>query len=113
MTAGSEVFIRSGDLRWVPLGDGLERQILGYDPGMMMVRIRFAAGAVGVLHHHPHRQATYVESGTFQVEIAGEKQTLTAGDAFFIQPHVEHGVLALESGVLIDVFAPARQDFLR
>ena len=107
----SEVFITAGDLGWESVGEGLERQILGYDPNLMMVRIRFASGAVGALHHHAHRQATYVESGAFQVQIAGEKQSLKAGDAFFVAPDVEHGVVALEAGSLIDVFAPARHDF--
>jgi quercetin dioxygenase-like cupin family protein len=68
--------------------------------------------AVGVLHHHPHRQATLVESGRFEVRIGDETRVLDAGDGFFAVPDVEHGVVALEAGVLVDVFAPAREDFL-
>jgi len=117
MTGGSDAstgrFVRGDERPWTDLGGGVRRQILGHDDALMMVRVRFEAGAVGALHHHPHRQVTLVESGRFEVEIAGEKQVLSAGDSFFAPPDVEHGVVALEAGVLADVFAPAREDFLR
>lgn len=107
-----ERFIHGAERPWTDLGGGVSRQILGHDEAVMMVRVRFAAGAVGALHRHPHRQVTLVESGRFEVEIDGEKRVLSAGDGFFIPPDVEHGVVALEAGVLADVFAPAREDFL-
>jgi len=108
----SQVFVKSADLAWEDVGGGIERQILGYDEALMLVRVRFTNGAVGALHQHPHRQVSLVESGRFEVEIAGEKQVLVAGDSFFIPPDVQHGVVALEVGVLADVFTPAREDFL-
>ena len=105
-------FVAAADRPWEELGGGVQRQVLGYDAELMMVRARFQAGAVGALHHHPHRQVALVESGRFRVEIGDETRTLAAGDSFFIPPNVEHGVVALEAGVLVDVFAPAREDFL-
>ncbi len=110
--AAAERFVRGADRPWKELGGGVRRQVLGHDEAVMMVRVRFEAGAVGALHRHPHRQATLVESGRFRVQIGGEEQTLGAGDGFFVPPGVEHGVVALEAGVLADVFAPAREDFL-
>jgi quercetin dioxygenase-like cupin family protein len=106
-------FVHGGEQAWEELGGGISRQVLGYDAHLMMVRVRFQAGAVGAVHHHPHRQATLVESGRFKVEIGHEGRTLHAGDAFFTAPDVEHGVIALEAGVLVDVFALARGDFLK
>ena len=105
-------FIRGAERRREELGGGVRRQILGYDDAMMMVRVDFEAGAVGDPHRHPHRQVSYVETGRFEVEIGGERHALVAGDSFFVPPGVEHGVVALEAGTLIDVFAPAREDFL-
>jgi quercetin dioxygenase-like cupin family protein len=111
-TAGSPVFVLAADARWEDLGGGVRRQLLGHDGELMMVRVKFEAGAVGALHHHPHRQATLVESGRFRVEVADESRVLEAGDGFFVSPDVEHGVVAMDAGVLVDVFAPAREDFL-
>lgn len=109
----SERFVFGFEQPWEDLGGGISRQVLGYDAQLMMVRVRFEAGAVGAVHHHPHRQATLVESGRFKVEVGHEGRTLHAGDSFFAAPDVEHGVVALEAGVLVDVFAPARVDFLQ
>ncbi len=105
-------FIESADVAWESPDKGITRQILGYDDQLMLVRVRFEQGAVGMLHNHPHRQVSYVESGSFEVEIGGKKQVLAKGDCFFIPPDVRHGALALEEGCLIDVFAPARESFL-
>jgi quercetin dioxygenase-like cupin family protein len=106
-------FVAGADRPWEDLGGGVSRQVLGYDAQLMMVRVRFEAGAVGALHHHPHRQATYVESGCFRVELGDRVRVLQPGDSFFAAPDVEHGVVALEAGVLVDVFTPAREDFLK
>ncbi|HEX2205073.1 MAG TPA: cupin domain-containing protein [Longimicrobium sp.] len=109
----SPAFVPGAEREWEALGGGVWRQLLGHDAAVMMVRVRFAAGAVGAPHRHPHRQVTLVESGRFRVEIGGETRVLGAGDCFFVAPEVEHGVTALEAGTLTDVFAPAREDFLK
>jgi quercetin dioxygenase-like cupin family protein len=78
----------------------------------MLVRVRFESGAVGTVHHHPHRQATYVAHGSFEVTVGESRATLHEGDTFFAAADVPHGVKALEEGMLIDCFTPARADFL-
>ena len=111
-TPATRHFIKSDDVLWESPDKGITRQILGYDHRLMLVRVRFEQGAVGVLHSHPHRQVSYVESGSFEVNIGGKKETLKTGDCFFIPPEVLHGAQALEEGCLIDVFTPARESFL-
>ena len=110
--AASARFVHGADQAWEDLGGGVSRQVLAHDAVLMMVRVRFEAGAVGAVHAHPHRQVTLVESGRFQVTIAHEARVLEAGDSFFAAPDEEHGVVAMEAGVLVDVFTPARSDFL-
>lgn len=109
----SDIFVANNDLDWETVGEGVRRKILGYDGGLMLVRVLFDAGGVGPTHDHPHRQVTYVESGTFDVTIDGRTQTLHAGDSFFVPPHAPHGAVCREAGCLIDVFTPAREDFLQ
>jgi len=105
-------FFNSEDLKVEDLGDGLKRQILAFDSKLMMVKVFFEKGAIGNAHHHPHRQVSYVESGVFEVSLGNQMQTLKNGDSFFAAPEEVHGVVCLEPGVLIDVFTPAREDFL-
>lgn len=106
-------FIIAGDIEWETVDNGVQRKILGYDSQLMMVSVMFEAGAVGSLHHHEHRQITYVASGRFEVTIDGQKKELSEGDCFFVASGLVHGVLALEKGMLVDVFTPCREDFLK
>jgi quercetin dioxygenase-like cupin family protein len=111
-TAGAP-FLRSADVPWESVGDGVRRQVLGHGPDLMMVVVEFRPGAVGALHAHPHRQVTYVAAGSFEVSVGGTRQLLGPGDCFYVSAGLEHGVVAREAGTLVDVFTPAREDFLR
>lgn len=108
----SSNFLLASELPWEHPAEGVSRQILGYDEDLMMVKITFEQGAVGALHTHPHTQSTYVASGVFEVEVAGERKVLRSGDGFYVAPDASHGVVCLEAGTLIDTFSPHRDDFL-
>lgn len=108
----SAAFVHASDIAKEDLGGGISRQILGYGPDLMIVRVWFEEGAVGEVHAHPHSQSTLVESGKFEVFVDGKTEVLGAGDSFYIAPHLDHGAVCLEPGVLIDTFSPAREDFL-
>ncbi len=105
-------FVRDADASWEDLGGGVRRKVLGHNETMMMTRVAFEQGAVGALHSHPHSQSAVVESGRFDVTIGGRTQRLGPGDGYIVPPHVVHGVVAVEAGVLLDVFTPPREDFL-
>lgn len=100
------------DIPWQDLGNGVERQVYGYDDHIMLVKVKFREGAVGTLHSHPHVQVSYVESGAFELTIGEEKKVLKKGDGYYVAPDIVHGCVCLEAGVLIDVFSPLREDFL-
>lgn len=95
------------------LGGGVTRKVLSYSKNLMACELKFAKGAVGALHSHPHEQIGYVVSGSFEVEEAGqEKKIVRRGDTYYMAPDIEHGVVALEDSVLLDIFTPVREDFL-
>jgi len=108
----SNLFQIAAESEWQDLGDGIQRQVFGYDDRVMMVKVKFERDAVGVLHQHHHTQISYVESGVFETTIGEEKKVLKKGDGFFIPANVIHGVICIEPGILVDVFSPHREDFL-
>ena len=108
----SASFLYEKDLKWEDAEPGVQRQIMGYDGQLMVVKVKFEKGAVGKAHKHYHTQATYVASGKFELTIGGEKKILEAGDGYYVAPDVLHGCVCLEAGVLIDTFSPMRADFL-
>lgn len=105
-------FQHEAALAWEPTEPGVKRKIMAYGPDLMVVRVTFDAGAVGKAHSHPHRQASYVESGVFDVTIDGRTERLNAGDTFFVPADLVHGVVAVEAGQLVDSFTPMREEFL-
>lgn len=109
------------DCRWVPHdsaeaqsgGEGVTRRVLAYCDQMMCVENTFAEGAVGALHSHPHTQITYVVSGVFSFTIDGQTRIVRKGDTLLKQDGVVHGCTCLEAGVLLDMFTPMREDFVK
>ena len=106
------LFATPSDDGWTPSAKGVERRVRLNLPEMMVVEFRFEAGAVGAPHAHPHVQSSFVREGTFDVTIAGATKRLGAGGGFIVPGGFEHGVVAVERGLLIDVFTPRREDFL-
>ena len=109
----TDKFIFEDSTEWEICGEGLKRQIMGYDKNIMLVKVSFEKGATGAMHKHIHSQSTLVISGTFEATVNGEKRILNAGDGYIVEPDIEHGVVCLEKGILIDTFAPCREDFLK
>lgn len=97
---------------WVVTGDGAKRRVLAESPELMVVEFAFEAGAVGALHSHPHVQATYVASGSFEFSIDGTSHHLEVGDSLIVPSGAEHGCVAKLAGKLVDTFTPRRDDFL-
>lgn len=108
----SKAFILGDATPTETVGEGLKRQMLGYNDSLMMVRVEFEVGAVGEVHSHPHSQVSYVESGEFDVFVDGVEKRLGPGDCFFIDSQLDHGAVCRKAGVLLDVFSPVREDFL-
>ncbi|MEJ2902705.1 cupin domain-containing protein [Pedobacter panaciterrae] len=108
----SNLFQIENETSWEDLGNGIKRQVFGYDDRIMLVKAKFEVGAVGDLHEHHHTQVTYVDSGAFEMTIGEEVRIIRKGDGYYVPPHVIHGCVCLEAGMLIDAFTPHREDFL-
>lgn len=96
------------------LGGGVTRKILKYGGKLMMVEVTMQKGGVGAAHTHPHEQISYISKGCFEFTVGDEKQVVHAGDSLYVAPGVEHGTRSLEDGsVVVDIFTPIREDFLK
>lgn len=106
------MYVRIADVEESDLGEGVSRKILASGGDMMTVQFTFEKGAVGTPHTHVHEQVGYVLQGRFELTLGDEKTIMETGDTYYVPSNVMHGVVALEYGVLLDVFTPQRQDFL-
>ena len=107
------MIVRKDSRRLEQAGPGVARKVLARGGELMMVEVVFEKDAVGPVHTHPHEQASYVLRGAFELEMGGVKETVRAGDSFYVPSDAPHGVVALEPSVILDVFTPQRQDFLK
>jgi quercetin dioxygenase-like cupin family protein len=108
----SNLFQFENTTDWQTVGDGVQRQIFGYDDKLMMVKVKFAKGSCGTLHNHAHSQVSYVESGAFEMTLGETVKIIRTGDGYYVPPFTVHGCVCLEDGMLIDAFNPARWDLL-
>ena len=91
---------------------GLTRQVLVHTPALMLVRHRMRRDWVGTAHSHPHEQLVYVVSGRLRVTVGGITSEYSCGDSFIVASNVEHQAMALEESLVLDVFSPAREDYV-
>ena len=106
-------FVLKEECSFKDLGGGVKRKILAYGDGLMQVEVHFEEGAIGEPHTHPHAQATYVLEGEFEFTIDGETKIVKKGDTMYDKPDVLHGCRCIKKGVLLDIFSPIREDFLK
>ena len=112
VTQAATLFVDDQHLPWETVAEGVKRKIMTYDANIMLVKVAFETGGVGVPHSHHHTQMSYVESGVFTITIAGEARTVRTGDVFYVPPNAWHGAVCEEAGMLVDVFTPMREDFV-
>ena len=93
--------------------DGAEYRVLSYGNGLMLVQFNFATDVASWSHNHPHEQVGYIVSGEIDFIMEGKPATrLHAGGSYYVPPNVKHNIVTCAPTVLIDAFAPMRQDFL-
>jgi len=95
------------------IAEGVTRQLLSGDR-LMVCRLTLAARTVTAIHTHVHEQMTLVERGRADFFVEGRKHTAKAGDVLLFPSGIQHGATMLdEEVVLIDIFSPPREDFLK
>ncbi len=108
----SQTLVSDEDIPWQQVEEKIKRKIMAYNKDLMLVKVAFEKGGIGTMHQHPHLQISYIAEGKFEVTIAGISKILQKGDVYFVPSNTLHGAICLESGILIDVFNPLREDFL-
>ena len=92
---------------------GITRQMITGDR-VMVCRLTLAPKTVTPIHTHVHEQMTIVERGSADFFVEGQKRTAKAGDVLVFPSGILHGATMLEDDVvLIDIFSPPREDFLK
>lgn len=105
------VFVPSAAPKHSSPEPGMSRQVLAYNPKLMIVRNSFEKGWSGARHAHPHEQMVYVVHGHILFQAEGKSWELHAGDSLIVEGNVEHQASAFEASEVLDIFTPFREDY--
>ena len=95
------------------LAPGITTTVFPGDQAMISV-VRLEADTSGVLHHHPEEQWGYCVSGSGTRYQGDEVVAVSTGDFWRTPGDLPHTIKAGAEGmVVIDVFAPPRQEYTR
>lgn len=88
------------------------RQVI-HASSITIARIVINAGGAVPTHSHMNEQVMNIISGRMKVVVDGAEMVLHGGQTLVLPPHVPHSVVAIEDTVAVDVFSPAREDWIR
>lgn len=91
---------------------GVRLKTLVHGARTHFTEVRFVKGAVIPRHAHPQEQTGYVVSGALRFDVDGDIRVARPGASWNIAANVSHGAEALEDAVVIEIFAPPREDYL-
>ncbi len=78
-----------------------------------MAQFRLKAGCVVQRHSHTQEQITIVPEGLLEFEVGGRRFTAAASDVVHVPLGVEHLAAAVTDAVVVGVFSPPRDDWMR
>lgn len=108
----AEIRVRPfADTNPIEMLPGVVRRTLVSGDGHTLVRFELAEGGVVPEHTHPHEQAGTVIVGRVRFRIGDVEAEVTVGDSYMIPGGVPHAATALEDSVLVEVFAPVREEY--
>ena len=108
-----KTLVEDHDVPWEVLDEKVSRKIMSYNQDLMLTKVAFKQGGVGAKHKHPHLQMSYIAAGVFKITIGNDSKTLKAGDVYLVPSNTLHSAVCIEDGLLIDVFNPMREDFVK
>jgi quercetin dioxygenase-like cupin family protein len=90
----------------------VERRVLAFNNKLMLVEHLIAKGSIFPLHSHYHEQIFYILEGKVRVIYNNEEYVVKAGGSFVIPGGIEHSVYAIENTVSLEIFTPAREEYV-
>jgi quercetin dioxygenase-like cupin family protein len=91
---------------------GIRMKTLCFGERTLMTEFVLEGGRTLPAHRHRYEQTGYLVKGHIRVKIGLEQYDVEPGDSWCIPIDVEHGAQILENSVAIEVFSPAREDYL-
>lgn len=94
------------------LNEKLRRQVV-HTARMTLARLEMKAGCVVPAHAHENEQVSMVIHGRLRFLLDSGAEDAGPGQVVRLAPNERHGVEVLEDSVVLDLFSPPREDWIR
>jgi quercetin dioxygenase-like cupin family protein len=91
---------------------GIRIKTLVHGERTLMTEFILDRGSLLPEHSHPYEQTGYLVSGRIILRIGNARQEMLPGGSWNIPSGVPHGAEILEDSVALEIFSPAREDYL-
>lgn len=91
---------------------GIGRQVV-HTELLTVARVYLDEGVVVPSHEHVNEQIANVMTGRMRFVVGDEEVVVEAGESLVIPPNVPHEAVALTEVLVVDVFSPRREDWIR
>lgn len=92
---------------------GIKIKTINVGEKMLMTEFILEKGALLPQHSHPFEQTGYLVSGSIELFIGTSSHILKPGDSWNIPEDEQHNASILEDSIAIEIFTPARKDYLQ
>ncbi|MBN1786605.1 MAG: cupin domain-containing protein [Candidatus Methanofastidiosa archaeon] len=93
--------------------DGITMQLMCHGEHTLLARFKLMGGSELPIHKHPYEQTGFMLSGHMKLTIGDEIFDVKAGDSWCIPLDVVHGAHVLADSMVVEVFSPPREDYLK
>ena len=93
--------------------EGVWLKNLSYGDKTHLIEVKIKKGPLIPEHKHPHEQTGYLLSGKVKFFSGDDEVVALPGDSWTFAGEKMHGAEALEDAVVIEIFSPAREDYLK
>ncbi|MEN2974467.1 MAG: cupin domain-containing protein [Candidatus Caldarchaeales archaeon] len=98
---------------WIDFREKISIKTLSYGENCLLVLFKIDSGGQVPLHSHPQDQYGLVISGRGYFTSRDGNVEVAEGDSYHIRSNEEHGFAAITDVVVIDIFVPPREDYLK
>lgn len=95
-----------------PMNEKLVRQVV-HTGRLTIARLELKAGCQVPAHQHENEQVSMVLSGRLRFQLDDGTHEVGPGQVMRLAPDERHAVEALEDSIVIDLFSPPREDWIR
>lgn len=94
------------------LNEKIRRQMV-HTERLTLARLEMQAGCTVPMHAHENEQVSVVLSGRLRFLLDGGEAVVGPGQGMRLAPNERHGVEVLEDSIVLDLFSPPREDWIR